>query len=67
MRPHMKQADRAEQHDHREGGDKCRQQAIAERIIILRPDHRATLALFSVNFRSNRVAAEGSANSASSR
>jgi hypothetical protein len=52
----MEQPDGAKQHDDRDCGDKCGQQAIAERIIILRPSHRATLALFLVTFRSDRAA-----------
>ncbi len=46
MRPHMKKADRPQQHDDGDGRNQSRQQTIAERVVILCPDHGAIPALF---------------------
>ncbi len=43
MRAHMEQPDCAKKHDYGGGRDQSGQQAAAERIVILRPDHAATL------------------------
>ena len=40
---HLEDADRAEQHDHGQGGEQRRQQQAAERVIDLRPDHQSSL------------------------